>query len=333
MTSTELFESMKLRMSKAHEKVYGAAAMLDPTLIMGWIGAIIEMIRGCRSPETARANISNGTPISYTGALKVLRRDGYRGEKLREMARELALEGSKMKEPELDALIKEAGNAPAPTPPVVQDSWWPMCFLLAMLLIPSQCFATDVGFWPIDDVQNKRLDKLEASHDELEKLVKGLTIGKPDAPVSGSLEQITYLAAMDRLVERLDKIADRLEPKQAKSITKPALPSAALGTVKTAKAENTGICNCQGKSPGTCYCLKAGQKCAACTTNVGSIWELTPEGKPIAKTGEYANPNTGQKIAKPAPTANAMNVAAIIPAQQYTYQCNNGRCRRVRLFR
>lgn len=279
MNRKELFEAMTLKISKAHERVAGAATMLDPTLIMGWIGQIIEMIRGCRSPETARENLEQGTPITYLGAVRVLRNDGYRGATLRQMANELVAEGKKMKPQEMDALMKAAEDAPPPIAPTGNNSWWPATIMLAFMLGGSAIASEPVSnksWWPIDIEQNKRLDKLEAAIADLNSRV-------------------------------------------------------GASPAKEGAEKNTGICNCQGSNKGVCYCLKSGVQCK-CTPTTGSIWNLTPEGKPVGKTGEYANPKTGQAVAKPAV------VQAVIPAQTFQYTCVGGNCARPsrrlgRLFR
>lgn len=93
---------------------------------------------------------------------------------------------------------------------------------------------------------------------------------------------------------------------------------------------NTGICNCKGSNKGVCYCLKSGVQCK-CSKEVGSVWNLTPEGKPLGKTGEYANPDTGARVAKPVAAAVAQ-VAQ--PQYQWQYQvvCNGRRCTRQRVL-
>jgi len=53
----------------------------------------------------------------------------------------------------------------------------------------------------------------------------------------------------------------------------------------------TGVCRCRGSNEGVCFCRQRGVVCR-CNASTGSVWTLDTKNKPIAKTGQYANPNT-----------------------------------------
>lgn len=66
--------------------------------------------------------------------------------------------------------------------------------------------------------------------------------------------------------------------------------------VETAPEPSTAICPCLGyRGRAHCYCLQRGVACK-CNRTTGSEW-LMKDGRPVKKTGRYANPNQQSPVA------------------------------------
>lgn len=167
------------------ETIYGrmeqvlkkANAAFDPTLIVALVGQIITAIRGCRSPERAKAQIREGGAVAYSQAIRIVRDEGYKGREARELATDIVREGVNMTDAELDELITESKDLPQPPP--AAGGFWPMWGLL-LLALPSVGLAQDstTKFWPIDAEQNRRLD----AHDKLLSDIVARMAVVPSAP-------------------------------------------------------------------------------------------------------------------------------------------------------
>ena len=252
--------------------------IIDPTLIMTFITAILSIWKGCSSPAAAKAQTKAGGPVAFGHALQVVRQEtDLRGKYARRKAAELVEAGKNLTEEELDDMANDAKDAPDKPKGIFHFSWLP----LFLLLVPSVSLASPpAGIFQIDVEQNRRLDVIEKK-----------------------LDDITNTSSILR---------------------------------STPAPANTGICNCKGSNKGVCYCLKAGVICK-CSAAKGSIWNLTPEGKALSKTGEYANPITGQKLSQAAVVQGAKPDAVVQVAQpryewQYQTVCNGRRCVRQRVL-
>lgn len=66
----------------------------------------------------------------------------------------------------------------------------------------------------------------------------------------------------------------------------------------TATEPSTAICPCQGfRGRAHCFCLQRGVACK-CNRTTGSEW-LMADGRPVRKTGQYANPNKPSPLTTP----------------------------------
>lgn len=299
-------------------------AAIDLVLITTFISQFLAAIRGCRSPEQAKAQIRKGGAVAYGQALRIVRDEGYKGREARELAWDIKTGGAELTDPELEELIVESRDLPQPAP--APGGFWPMWALLLLPLFASTVAAQETTkFWPIDEVQNRRLDEHDAA------------IG-------------SHTRAIDGIIERLNRIK---WPGDAPS-TSPALgipakpPVVAKGA--TATVQETAICPCGGSKTGSCFCLQKGIACG-CSANVGSVWST--EAKPattqqidqaiaalqrirnppkvaVAKTGQYANPATGAAVAKPG--AGSVQAVRSMPVFQSMpqFQCSGRQCRRAR---
>lgn len=95
----------------------------------------------------------------------------------------------------------------------------------------------------------------------------------------------------------------------------------AVSTPAVASEPNTSVCPCRGSNRGVCHCLARGVKCR-CSANVGSVWEMA-DGRPVRKTGEYANPNQAVAVISSSATASP-DVVAASPGYECT-QRSDGR--------
>ena len=292
LTREEFFNSMAAKNEAVYRRVNGKTApVLTLEFITGIIGAITAAIRGCRSPETAASHIKDGTPTAYLAMRKVYRDEGYRGRDLKKMAMEAAKEGTKMSEAELQFLISEAKDVPAPIPVAPPNSWWPAVLLFALVLLSNSASASDMPkmWWPIDAEQNTRLDK----HDEtLQEFAKRLT----------AIE--TNLTGANKLLVKAEKVDT---------------------TICRCGGSNKDVCHCL-KAGLQCKCSasvgsewKVEQGKAVSKT--GNYFNpLT--NKPLSKA---AVPSVASAVVY-APTYSQV---ASVP--QFTYVCDGRRCRRVRI--
>lgn len=171
--------------------------MVDPTLILAWADAILNLIRRCRSPESAKAQIRKGGPVSFGQALTIVHdRTDLRGRPARMKARELMEAGAKLTDEELADLVEDAQDIPAPIPRggIFQLLW----LIGAMLLAASTAHAQPAGMFQIDVEQNRRLDVIEQRLDDvLTTLAKTPTAAQQ--PVTSATAR-TALVPMSRNV-------------------------------------------------------------------------------------------------------------------------------------
>lgn len=127
-----------------HGKLEPASAFFDPTTLARIITDILELFRGCSSPARARLQIQRGGAIAKTSIRNVLRKNGYRGRDLWQTASDLAEQGTKLSEADIDALLEDAADVPTPPP---SNNWWAATSLaLALVLLPN--FASAADWWP-----------------------------------------------------------------------------------------------------------------------------------------------------------------------------------------
>lgn len=153
------------------------------------IGAIFEAIRGCRSPATASAHIQRGSAIATLKVRKALESNGYRGD-AHAMAAAVVKRGGKLTPEELASIVEESKDLPQPPP--ASGGFWPM-WLIMFALMPAIGQAQETKFWPIDEVQNKRLDEHDVKIAKIQQsldILRGVTAQPAKPQIHASVQQI-----------------------------------------------------------------------------------------------------------------------------------------------
>ncbi|SFH97220.1 hypothetical protein [Planctomicrobium piriforme] len=91
-----------------------APATIDPLTILAIITALLNLIRGCQSQASARAQIKKGGLIAKHQIRRALKDSGYKGDDWK-MARSLAAKGSAMDASQLDQLIGDVADIAVPS--------------------------------------------------------------------------------------------------------------------------------------------------------------------------------------------------------------------------
>lgn len=122
---------------------------IDVTSIVAIITAIMEAIRGCRNPESAKAHIKRGSLIATIAARRAIVQSGYKGNAL-ELARAVVDRGAKMDQAEVDAIVDETQDIPT-TPPPTMSGGWPI-WMLFLSVVSIFCFGSNAeANWPVCD--------------------------------------------------------------------------------------------------------------------------------------------------------------------------------------
>lgn len=137
--------------------------IVDPSLILAFMSAIVTAWKNCRNPEVAKAQTLAGGPVAYGQAIRIVRSETeLKGKAARLKAMELVKAGTKLTPEEIEDIENEARDVP-PTPVGI--------FQLALLLFCFLCFASTAqaqsGIFQIDIEQNRRLDVLEKKLDDI----------------------------------------------------------------------------------------------------------------------------------------------------------------------
>lgn len=83
-------------------------------------------------------------------------------------------------------------------------------------------------------------------------------------------------------------------------------PVVAPALTETATGPLTSVCPCGGSNRGVCHCLATGVTCR-CSPGVGSEW-LMADGRPIKKTGRYADPRRETQPSRSRPAESAPKI-------------------------
>lgn len=148
---------------------------VDLTLFTEIAGFILQIVKGCSSPDAAKEQIKRGGPVVFAHAISAVRsHTDLRGKAARYKAMELVKAGMLLTEDELNDLVTDAKDAPPM--PIIPRGIFQFLALVAVLLFSSVAIAGDqpVGIFQIDVEQNRRLDVLEKKVDEILN-----TMGKP----------------------------------------------------------------------------------------------------------------------------------------------------------
>ena len=140
---------------------------VDLTLFSAIAGFILQIVKGCSSPDAAKAQIKAGGPVAFSHAMHVVKQNtDLRGKPARRKAQELVSAGTQMSEEELDDLVNDAKDAP--TLPVTPNGIFQLIAVVSVLLFAASAIAQEpVGIFQIDVEQNRRLDVIEKKLDEL----------------------------------------------------------------------------------------------------------------------------------------------------------------------
>lgn len=125
---------------------------LDPVTIITIITTIIELIQGCRNPDSAVRHIRENTIQSRWAVRRAVAKAGIPLWRRWKFADTLAAKGTKLSVADAKTLVDESAELP-PTPPS-SENWWPgvMSLLIAFILVFSvgQVNAAD-SYWPTQD--------------------------------------------------------------------------------------------------------------------------------------------------------------------------------------
>lgn len=241
-----MIQSLKDKATKfladAKDAATSVEQAVDFTAILSFVSSIITAIRGCTSQTTAQERIKEGGPVAMGAALSVVRESHPELKRLarRQKAAELVDQGTKLSDDEMKDLMSQASDIPVASAPT---GVWPMILAFTALLLFSASAQAQEGVWPIDEVQNQRLDKLEgeaakiqssfqALNSKIDTLIQKST-ASPAPAVAASTETELDEIAVQRIMESFDARLDKLEQ------PKTGLPSTAK-EFPAAPAEKTG---------------------------------------------------------------------------------------------
>ena len=151
-------------------------AMVDPTLVMAFLSAVITAWKSCRNPEVAKAQTLAGGPVAYGQAIKIVRQEtDLRGKPARLKAMALVEAGTKLSPDEIAELENESKDVPSSTSGFGVTSIPVGIFQLSLLLLCLLFFAAPAqaqsGIFQIDIEQNRRLDIIEKRLDDISKRI------------------------------------------------------------------------------------------------------------------------------------------------------------------
>ncbi|HWL09376.1 MAG TPA: hypothetical protein VNQ76_13290 [Planctomicrobium sp.] len=87
-------------------------AVIDPATFMALIGGLIQLIRGCRNPESAASHLKRGSATAFLAAREKFKKEGYSRIIAARMARDLVNQAKGLNDDEIDLLVEEAKDVP-----------------------------------------------------------------------------------------------------------------------------------------------------------------------------------------------------------------------------
>lgn len=141
-------------------------AMIDPSLVLAFMSAIITAWKNCSNPEVAKAQTLAGGPVAYGQAIRIVRSEtDLRGKAARLKAMELVKAGTKLTPEEIADMENEAKDVPTNLS-IPVGIFQLSLFMLCILLFTAPAHAQS-GIFQIDIEQNRRLDQLEKKVDDI----------------------------------------------------------------------------------------------------------------------------------------------------------------------
>lgn len=143
--------------------------VIDPTLVMAFLSAVITAWKSCRNPEVAKAQTLAGGPVAYGQAIKIVRQEtDLRGKPARMKAMALVEAGTKLTPDEIAELENESKDVPSNTGGIsVPVGIFQLSLFLICLLFFTAPVQAQSGIFQIDVEQNRRLDVLEKKVDDI----------------------------------------------------------------------------------------------------------------------------------------------------------------------
>lgn len=160
--------------------------MIDPSLILAFMSAIITAWKNCSNPEVAKAQTLAGGPVAYGQAIRIVRSEtDLRGKAARLKAMELVKAGTKLTPEELADMENEAKDVP-PNLSIPVGIFQLSLIMFCILLFTAPAHAQS-GIFQIDIEQNRRLDQLEKKVDDIAVRI-GIVSPVVTAPAAKALQ-------------------------------------------------------------------------------------------------------------------------------------------------